>query len=288
MYIEEKKITIGNLVVSYNDEGPLDAPVIIFIHGFPFNKSMWESQLEALKNIYRVIAYDIRGHGFSDEGTGDFSIELFVRDLLSLMDALVIETATLCGLSMGGYIALNAIIYHPTRYGSLVLCDTHCMADTPEAKEMRMAAIENIKKNAVGKYADESIKNFFGAESPAQPTAEMTAVRDMIVSTSRNSLCNALFALSVRAETSAQLRAIAVPVLIMVDNEDKIDPLSAAVWMHGQIKHSDLCVIDRAGHISNLDNPDEFNNHLALFLATTTKRLMAYADNGAVMDEKVN
>ena len=109
------RITVNNLTVSYNDEGPDEAPVIIFIHGFPFNKSMWDMQVEALKDTYRVIAYDIRGHGNSDTGNEDFSIELFVNDLLLLMNTLKLNKTMLCGLSMGGYIALNAIENYPER-----------------------------------------------------------------------------------------------------------------------------------------------------------------------------
>ena len=92
------KMTINNLTVSYNDEGPDDAQVIIFIHGFPFNKSMWNMQVEALEDHYRVITYDVRGHGGSDAGTRDFSIEFFVDDLFSLMEALKIDKTMLCGL----------------------------------------------------------------------------------------------------------------------------------------------------------------------------------------------
>jgi pimeloyl-ACP methyl ester carboxylesterase len=96
---------INNLLVSYTDEGEEGSPVIIFIHGFPFNKSMWNLQVEPLKDDYRLIMYDIRGHGNSDAGIEVFSIDLFANDLIGLMDALKIDKAILCGLSMGGYIA---------------------------------------------------------------------------------------------------------------------------------------------------------------------------------------
>ena len=79
---------INNLLVSYSDDGKHGSPVIIFIHGFPFNKSMWNLQVESLKDNYRLITYDIRGHGNSNAGHEVFSIDLFVNDLLSLMDAL--------------------------------------------------------------------------------------------------------------------------------------------------------------------------------------------------------
>lgn len=115
------KTFINNLMVSYTDNGSDEAPVIIFIHGFPLNKTMWDNQLNALKEDYRVISYDIRGHGDSEQGNEDFSIKLFVTDLLHLMDALKIEKASLCGLSMGGYIALNAIENHPGRFDAYYL-----------------------------------------------------------------------------------------------------------------------------------------------------------------------
>ena len=265
------KITINNLTVSYNDEGPDEAQAIIFIHGFPFNKSMWDMQVEALKDTYRVIAYDIRGHGNSDAGNEDFSIELFVNDLLGLMDKLKLNKTMLCGLSMGGYIALNAIENHPERFDALVLSDTQCIADTPGVKEKRMKAIESIRQNGVEKYADESIKNLFATESFTTKTEEIKAVREMIVQTSEQSLCNTLLALSMRKETCSQLPAIKVPVLIMVGTEDKVTPPAQARWMHEKIHDSLLVPIEHAGHIANMENPSGFNDTLKKFVHRYTE-----------------
>ncbi|MCK7517279.1 MAG: alpha/beta fold hydrolase [Ignavibacteriales bacterium] len=133
------EITVNDLTVSYNDEGES------WSSGNQFSFTVFHlinlcgiSSLEALKENYRVIAYDVRGHGNSDAGKGDFSIELFANDLLSFMDALKIDKAMLCGLSMGGYIALNAVEKYPDRFDALILSDTTCVADTPEAKEKRI------------------------------------------------------------------------------------------------------------------------------------------------------
>lgn len=260
------KMAVSNLAVSYNDEGPDDVPVIIFIHGFPFNKSMWNNQMEVLKEKYRVIAYDVRGHGDSDTGDEEFSIELFVSDLLGLMDALKINEAVLCGLSMGGYVALNAIENYPRRFRGLILCDTNCIADTPEAKEKRMKAIENIRENGVEKYADESIKNLFAPESFSSKVGEIDAAREMIVKTSRQSLYNTLHALSERKETCSKLPMIKVPALIMVGKEDKVTPPVAARLMHEKIDNSILHIISHAGHLSNMENPGEFNDQLKQFV----------------------
>lgn len=266
-YIENIiKINTNNINICYIDEGPKDAMVIIFIHGFPFNKLMWNLQLQELKANYRVIAYDIRGYGGSDAGTEDYSIELFAKDLICFMDALRIDKTVLCGLSMGGYIALNAVENYPERFSALILCDTNCIADTSETKEKRMSAIEGIRKNGEIEYVETSIKNLFSPESLSIMEYEITALKEEIVNTSGQTLCNTLLALAWRRETCSKLPEIKIPVLIMVGREDKITPPDAAQSMHERIENSSLVIIENAGHISNLENHNEFNNHLKKFI----------------------
>jgi len=260
------RLNVNNLTVSYNDSGSNEAPVIIFIHGFPFTKSMWEGQVEALKDHYRLIAYDVRGHGDTDAGNEDFTIELFVNDLLSLMDALKLDKVTLCGLSMGGYIALNAVENYPKRFDALILSDTQCTADTPEAKEKRMKAIESIRESGVEKYAEESIKNLFAPTSFTAKPKEIATIKEMIVNTPEQSLSKTLLALSRRKETCSKLHEIKIPTLILVGNEDKITPPAAAQLIHEKIQHSRLKIIEHAGHLANLENPAEFNSQLKKFL----------------------
>ncbi len=262
------KMIVNDLTISYNDEGENGAPVIIFIHGFPFNKSMWDKQLKAMKENYRVIAYDVRGHGDSDSGTGDFSIELFADDLLGFMDALKIDKAMLCGLSMGGYIALNAVEKYPDRFDALILSDTNCIADTPEAKEKRLKTIESIKKDGVEKFADESIKNLFAPESLSTKEKEIAHVREMILNTTKESLYKTLRSFYERKETCSKLHDINVPVLILVGKEDKITPPEAAQMMHEKIKDSLLSIVEHAGHLSNMENPVEFDEQLKKFVAS--------------------
>lgn len=261
-------ITVNDLSVSYTDEGPVDAPVIIFIHGFPLNNSMWDMQVEALKDQYRVVAYDVRGHGNTDPGTYDFSIEQFAVDLINFMDAIRIEKAILCGLSMGGYIALNAVNAYRERFDALILCDTQCMADTPEAKEKRMKSIAVIRENGLELYANESLNNLFAPESLSAGIEEIAAVKMMIMKTSEKSLISTIHALADRKDTCSKLPDIEIPVLIIAGKEDKITPPSVAQKMHVMIKASVLCIIEHAGHLSNLENPDEFNRQLTRFFGT--------------------
>ena len=241
---------------------------MIFIHGFPLNKEMWNGQVEELMENYRVIAYDIRGHGNSDAGDGNFSVEIFVNDLLSLMDALKIDKTTLCGFSMGGYIALNAIENYPGRFNALLLCDTNCTGDKPEAKEKRMKAIESIKEKGLELYAEESLKKLFAPISFSKHKEEIAIVKEMILKTSKQSLYKTLNALAERSETCSKLNQIKVPVLIMVGKEDEITPPEVSLSMHKKIKNSSIHIIDRAGHMSNMENPGQFNEHLMNFLKT--------------------
>jgi len=268
-YSENKlRISANNQTVSYIDEGSTNAPVIIFIHGFPLNKAMWNKQVGELKESYRVIAYDIRGHGNSDAGDDDFSIELFVTDLLSLMDALKIDKTILCGFSMGGYIALNAIENYPGRFSALLLCDTNCAADLSEAREKRMKAIESIKEKGLEQYAEESLKKLFAPLSFSKHKEEIAIVREMIMKTSKQSLFQTLHALAERAETCTKLHEMKVPVLIMVGKEDEITPPEVALAMHEKIQSSTIHIIDHAGHLCNLENPEQFNNQLRKFFET--------------------
>jgi 3-oxoadipate enol-lactonase len=261
-------LTINNHKVNYTDEGKYGAPVIIFIHGFPFNMTMWHRQVESLRNYCRVITYDIRGFGNSDAGNEDFTVDLFAKDLIALMDALKIEKTIVCGLSLGGYIALNAYKNYPARFSALILSDTTCKADTIEAKEKRIKAIENIKTNGAEKYADESVKNLFAPESfnNKDKVKEIDAVREMIMRTQVQSLCKGLFALSVRTETCSILKKINIPVLILVGKEDIITSPAAAKFMHDKIKSSILEVLEHVGHLSNMENSEVFNNHLMRFI----------------------
>jgi 3-oxoadipate enol-lactonase len=262
------KIAVNNLTVSYNDEGEVGAPVIIFIHGFPFNKSMWDKQIKVFKENYRVIAYDVRGHGDSDAGTIVFSIDLFANDLINFMDALSIDKAMVCGLSMGGYIALKAIENYPDYFDALILCDTNCIADTSEVKEKRMKTIESIKKTGVEEFADETLKNLFAQESFTTKEAEIARVREMIVNTNKKTLSKTLKAFYERKETCSNLENIKVPVLLMAGSEDKITPPAAAQLMHEKIEDSSLCILEHAAHLSNIENPKEFNIQLEKLVST--------------------
>jgi 3-oxoadipate enol-lactonase len=258
---------VNGIEIRYTDTGPADARAVIFLHGFPFNRTMWQAQTELLAGRCRVITFDLRGHGDSQTGEEEFSMALFARDLLGLMDALRIEKAVLCGLSMGGYIALNAVESHPERFSALILCDTQCAADTPEAKAKRLAAIRTVQDEGVETFAEALLGNILAPETLAARPKTVAAVREMILGTSPLSLERSLRAMREREETCSKLPDISVPVLLLVGETDKITPQEAAAYMKEHIGHAHLSVIEAAGHLSNLENPAAFNAELEKFIS---------------------
>jgi len=260
------KIVVNGQTVNYDDNGPVNAPTIIFIHGFPFNKSVWRLQAELFKNNYRVIAYDIRGHGESTSGDQPPSIELFTEDLIAFMNLLNLEKVMLCGLSMGGHVALNAIQKYPGRFISLVLSGTKCPADNEEAREQRIVEKQQLKEKGIDNYADESLKRLFAPVSFSTRKEEVRATRKMIVENNPEEVSRTLAALAERKETCSGLAQINVPVLILVGKEDKITPPTEAQYLNERIKGSQLSVIEYAGHLANLENTHEYNEILGKFI----------------------
>lgn len=258
-------IPVSNFNLSYDDLGEGDTPVI-FLHGYPFSKAMWRKQLEFLQTTNRVIACDIRGFGDSEDESSILSIDLFAEDLLQFMDSLKIEKAIVCGLSMGGFIALNAHKRFPERFEALILCDTQCIADTPAVKEKRYKTIDDISANGVKNFNDGFIENVFHRDSLSNKKELVEELRKVVFENSQHIITAGLTALAERTETCSTLGAISIPTMIICGREDTVTPLAQSDFMHQMIEGSTMHVIDNAGHVSNLEQPDEFNQYLLDFL----------------------
>jgi 3-oxoadipate enol-lactonase len=261
------KAVINGIEVNYTDAGRSDALPVVLIHGFPFSLEMWTPQIKALQKEYRVVAYDLRGHGTSGAGDGQYALEFFVDDLFGLLDHLKIEKSVLCGLSMGGYIALRAIERNPDRVRGLILADTQSNADSNEAKLRRADAIKSVKAIGVDAYAAVFVKSVFAAQTFVSNKAAVEKISRIVRANSSIGVCGALLALVSRTDTTEALQGIEVPTLVLVGEHDALTPPSAAEGMHNRIPNSEFHVISNAAHLSNLENPDEFNEHLLNFLA---------------------
>jgi 3-oxoadipate enol-lactonase len=263
--------SINGIDSYFIDAGNPTAQPVVLIHGFPFSHEMWNQQIELLKKDYRVIAYDVRGHGRSGVADGQYTIEFFVDDLIGLMDHLKIEKAVICGLSMGGYVALRAVERNPERLQALILCDTQSIADSNEGKLKRAASIRSIRTNGVNAFAEGFVKAVFAPASLSTKLDKVEMITKIIQSNSSLGICGTLLALAARTDTTASLTGINVPTLILVGEHDALTPPRASQEMNEKIPNSEFHIIANAAHMSNLENPEAFDGHLRNFLANLDK-----------------
>ena len=263
---KELFIEINGLKTYYVDLGTGYIP-IIFIHGFPFDKSSWKPQMQFFKKSHRVIAYDIRGFGKSENGTEKDSIVIYAEDLIKFMDGLHIEKAVVCGLSMGGYILLNAVHLAPSRFEAIILADTKCEADTEIEKAKRLKTIEEIKTDGLFSFLDGFIKNIFCKKTLQNNENLVEKVRKTMFETPKEAISKALVAMSERTEMCEKLIDINIPTLVICGKEDSVTPVSDAKHLQQKIKRSTLHVIENAGHLSNLEQSVKFNKIVDHFLS---------------------
>lgn len=260
------EINVNGITICYDDLGEGVIP-IVFIHGFPFNKSTWQPQIDFLKNTNRVIAYDIRGFGKSTAGNEEASMGLFADDLIKFMDALLIKKAIVCGLSMGGYILLNTIDHYPNRFEAIILSDTQCIADTAEVKEKREKTIKQIDSEGLTGFTETFIQNIFCKETLNNKKEIVEKIKNIILSTSLETITGTLTALAQRQEMCFMLRKITIPTLILCGKEDLVTPLIQSDFLQNNIKKSIFHILDNAGHLSNLEQGDTFNKYLSDFVS---------------------
>ena len=260
-------INVHDFTISYDDVGEGSIPVI-FLHGYPFDKTMWQVQLEFLKTTRRVIACDIRGFGKSTDEKSELSIDVFADDLIMFIDKLELDKVIVCGLCMGGFIALNAMKRFPSRFAALILCDTACMADTPEVTENRSKNIAEIKAAGVTNFNEGFINSVFHKNTITNNLKMVDQLRRVVFSNSQHIISQGMVAVGGRSETCSTLSEINIPTLIICGREDLLTPLAQSEFMKKNIKGSILRIIDNAGHVSNLEKPNEFNVYLGEFLTT--------------------
>lgn len=259
------RIQIDDVNLAYDDSGAGNA--VILLHGYPFNRSLWTEQVEALKQTHRVITPDLRGFGESDASETTSMIQM-ADDVAKLMDALEIQSAVVGGLSMGGYVVLAFQKKYPERVKGLVLADTRAQGDTEEAKKTRAEQANQAKTQGMNGIADSMLPKLLTAETVSKRPELVKRVRDMMVKTNPIGAAAALLAMAGREDHTTRLSEITVPTLIIVGSEDSITPVKDSQTMHEQISGSRLVNLPNAAHVSNLEQTGQFNRELLDFISS--------------------
>ena len=259
------KTRINNIEIAYDDTG--SGPAVVLVHGYPFNRSLWTEQVSALADRYRVVALDLRGHGESEASTGASTMKLMAQDIAALMDELQIDRAVIGGLSMGGYVTLAFYQLFPERVEKLLLADTRAQADTDEAKATRADQVQQILADGMTGIVNAMLPKLLSPETVSKQPEIVKRVRDMMMHTTPEGAVGALRGMAEREDQTARLTQINVPTLIVVGKEDPITPVADSEKMHERIAGSQLVVIENASHVSNIEQPQQFNRALKDFLS---------------------
>lgn len=257
---------IRGIKMGYEETGK-GAP-LVFVHGHPFDRSMWREQRAAFDSKYRIIAPDLRGYGESAISSDVTMLEEFARDIAALLDELKADDIILCGLSMGGQILFEFYRLFPQRVRALVLADTFAQLDDAERKQARYDTAERLLKEGMHDYAEEVLPKMIAPQTIAEQPAVKAHVLSMMRGTSPKGAAAALRGRAERPDYTLLLAQINVPTLIIVGSRDEFTPVSDAEFMRDRIPNSKMTVIEGAGHMPNLENPIKFNWILNEFVET--------------------
>ncbi|HKS07869.1 MAG TPA: alpha/beta hydrolase [Gemmatimonadaceae bacterium] len=256
--------SVNGHALAYDDVG--SGLPVVFLHGFPHDRSLWSSQLGAAALPTRCIAPDLRGFGES-EGSAT-TIDDYASDVIALMSALGIVKAVVVGLSMGGYVAMAMWRRNPRMVRALVLVDTKATADTDEGRAKRTEQIAFAKARGSAALADALMPGMVGKATRAMRPDLTERIHGMLARASTNGVVGALTAMRDRPDSTPTLATITVPALIIVGDEDVLTPVSDARAMNAGIAGSRLEIVNGAGHLSNVERPAAFNHLLSEFLAS--------------------
>lgn len=259
------KIPINGFNISYDTAG--EGVPLLLIHGYPLSGKIWEPQASALSPYVRVILPDLRGHGNSDPIPGPYHVDMLAEDCANLLDTLGISHRIIVGgLSMGGYVALAFYRKFAERVDGLILTATRAGADSVEAKANRDKAIAVAQSSGAQAIADSMLPKMFSPASYEDQPDLVERVRSLMAGTSVEGIVGALQAMKERPDSTAMLPTINKPVLIIHGNDDQLIPASEARLMQEAIPGAELVMIEKAGHLLNMEQPAAFNQAVHQFI----------------------
>jgi pimeloyl-ACP methyl ester carboxylesterase len=242
------------------DQG--SGPAVLLLHAFPLDRTMWNPQIGSLKPHFRVIAPDIRGFGES-QPPAPWTMDEMADELHSLLDSRGIQNCAVAGVSMGGYIGLQFWSKYPQQVDRLVLANTRARADSDTEKAARNEMIAAIQQNGAAILPDRMLPRLL---RPNAPRDVVLTVRKTIESVNASAAAYAVMAMRDRIDFSATLHRIKCPTMVVAGMDDVIIRLDDSRALADAVPLCRFTPIRNSGHLSNLENPEEFNRALLEFL----------------------
>lgn len=251
---------------------------ILFLHGFPFNGSLWEPQVEYFQNKRLVLAPDLRGHGSGPKGDAPWMIMDFVEDIHELLIKAKIEKVVLCGHSMGGYIALEFIHRYPEMVESLILVGSRADSDTNEVKEQRYKTLKKIRDEGLEVFADDFSKLVLSDLHSEEKKKLKKYVQDLVLSNDPNDVMMVIGALASRRDSTLTLKEISCPAMVVVGADDKVTSWGVNHSMARRITNCQFAKVANAGHMVNIEQPEKFNALIDTFLNYQPPQFKEFSD----------
>jgi 3-oxoadipate enol-lactonase len=255
-----EKVKIGDIEFAYRWDGNPDGPVVMMAHAMGTSHRIWDWQVPALEDRYRLLRYDWRGHGDTDAPPGPYTLSQFVEDAVAVMDALSLDRVNWVGISTGGMIGQGLSIHHPERIASLTLCNT-----TSQSNEWyrgwvaeRQAVVREGGMVPVWEMTD---KLWFTDAFAEAENDDYHAVRKVMIATPVEGYLGGTAAVADLAYRD-QLHRIIAPTCIIAAGADVVTPIERATEIHDRIAGSTLDIIDGQRHFSNVEVPNVFNTIL--------------------------
>ena len=261
-------IYLSHGVISYEDT-PANAgkPVLVWLHAFPQDRTMWEPQRQHFAASHRVIVPDLPGFGdsaFNEGWTIDSAADVVAELLVALQ---ITEQVVVGGLSMGGYAALAFARRYAEKLKGLILADTKADGDDETAKAGREKTIALALEKGSAGVIEAMLPRLLGATTQEKSPETIAQVRSIAGKQSAHGVIAGLKALRDRPDATPGLKQIAVPTLVIVGAEDLVTPIAKAEVLANEIPGAKLAILQGVGHLSNLEDSMSFNAVVETFLA---------------------
>jgi 3-oxoadipate enol-lactonase len=253
-------------MMSYRELGEGPGDPLVLLHAFPLNGRMFEPQMEAFSGERRVVAPDYPGFGRSPRTPAQPDVRYYAEAVGGLLDRLGLERVVLGGVSMGGYVAFGCLRLFPQRISSLVLANTRPEPDSDEIRENRKEMARRVADEGVEVLVELQMERLLARDSLENNEEVVERVRAMILESSPGGVVAALGAMRNRSDSTPLLAEIEVPTLVIGGEEDGISSPEVMGAMAQKIPNSRHVTLPRAGHLSNLENPEGFNAALGELL----------------------
>jgi 3-oxoadipate enol-lactonase len=251
----------------FTDSGPRAGTAVLFLHAFPYASPMWDGQVRAFEGRVRCLTLDARGMTPGSAVPGAYMLEHLVDDALALLDRLAIESAVVCGVSLGGYIALRLTERAPERVRGLLLANTQAAPDSNEAKLARAGALRLLWTQGVEAFVEAQLERQLSVRTRGECPELVARLKQMATASAPASIAALMVAIATRGDMTASLANVRVPASVLVGANDVITPPAVAATLASGIAGAELHTLAGAGHLSNLEAAPAFNEQLGRLLA---------------------